>query len=109
MTEDENNRNDEQDGIQEEKSGKKSKHPLPYTLEVSFTIWRMIIVVVTFLTGFLSWWNGAAVEVIGLRSAAAVVSLGGIAVIFNSLLSKSMLEAVRHIHESGEIKSRELN
>jgi hypothetical protein len=94
------NQEEARDEQQEVKKGKKEKHPLPYTLEVSFMIWRMIIVVVASLTAFLSWWNGADLMVIGFRSAAAILSLGGISILFNSMLSKSMLEAVLQVRDS---------
>jgi hypothetical protein len=100
MSDEKINQEEAQDGQQEVKKGKKEKHPLPYTLEVSFMIWRMIIVVVASLTAFLSWWNGADLMVIGFRSAASILSLGGISILFNSILSKSMLEAVRQVRET---------
>ena len=100
MTDENINQEEAQDEQQELQKGKKEKHPLPYTLEVSFMIWRMIIVVVASLSAFLSWWNGADLLVIGLRSGAAILSLGGISILFNSILSKSMLEAVLQVRES---------
>ena len=86
--------------------GKKAKkdaaQPLPYLLDLSLTLWQLIVIVGGAAAAFLSWMNGAGLAVIALRTGATIISLGTIAILINRTLHKGMLDAYHNTGQNQE-------
>lgn len=80
-----------------EKAGRQKQAPVPYFLEISLSLWRLLIVTAGLLTALFSWWNGVDPLMIVFRSGTAVLCLGLLAWITNSLLNRHLLESARRI------------
>lgn len=86
---------------QKNKGSKRKQQPaVPYLLELSLTLWQVLVLTVGVLTAVLSWVNGADLIMITVRSGAAMFSLGALAWLTNWMLSQQMLEAVARFQES---------
>jgi len=67
--------------------------PLPFLLDLSLTLWQVVVVVGGGLAAFLSWYHGASLLIIGLRSGVTILGLGALAIVVNRTLSQGMLDA----------------
>jgi len=89
---------------EKESAGKeKGFQPLPYLLDISLTVSQLVIVIAGAVTAFLSWYNGASLEIIALRSGVTVLCLGFLASIINRTLNQGMLDAINQPQNKNEL------
>ena len=81
----------------------KPQQPLPFLLDVSLTVWQLVIVIAGATTAFLSWYNGASLVITALRSGVTILSLGFLASIINRTLSQGMLNAINQPQNKNEL------
>jgi len=106
MSEEENKENLQEESLEP----KKNKKPaVPYLLELSITLWQLLVLAVGVLTAVLSWLNGVEVLMITLRSGAAMLSLGALAWLTNWMLNQQMLEALVRFQESKKEEAAQEN
>ncbi len=87
------NKDQPQNLDQENKQGS-PKH-IPFLLEFTLTVSRLVVILVGVLTALISVIAGAEIWVVALRTGAAILSLGFLTWSVNWLLSHNTLEAVR--------------
>jgi hypothetical protein len=81
----------------EEEPAPKVKSPegLPFMLDFSFSVSKLVVILLGLVTLFVSLISGAVLWMATLRSAAAMLSVGFLLWLLNWLISRDSLEIVR--------------
>ncbi len=74
-----------------------SRQPIPFLLEFTLSISRVIVVLVAMVVAGLSWLRGADYLNIGLRSGTSLLAVGVILWAVNWAVSNNLIEVTREI------------
>ncbi len=75
------------------------QQPIPFLLEFSFTISKILIILTGTVIAGLSWYRGADLLNIGLRSGTAVLTLGIFLWAVNSVVCNNAIDIARNIQK----------